>query len=405
MAMVDADGTVVASYTYSPYGEVLSETGAMADINPLRYRGYYYESSIGFYYLQSRYYDPYLGRFLNADSYASTGQGLLGYNMFAYCLNNPVMGIDPTGEFSFKTIFNGVELMTIGALAVSIGITIMTCGTAAPLMVAAAALTASAGTLTVMNGAAEVAEGITDYNPVRDGLFQGDSAAYNNHREATATISQVGTLALGAYGASRGGNICFIAGTLVLTQSGNVPIEKVKVGDYVFAWDEETDTVALKEVVETYINETDELIHVFVNGEEIVTTPSHPFYSPIKGWTDAVHLRAGDILVLVNGEYAVVEKVQHEILEAPVTVYNFQVEDYHTYYVTDIGVLVHNMCAKKRDLHQVDSAAREVGIPSEYRRLFGKFIEDSKVGYPKDYTYSYGELLELAKEFLEAIAK
>ena len=61
-----------------------------------------------------------------------------------------------------------------------------------------------------------------------------------------------------------------------------------------------------------------------------------------------MHLRAGDILVLVNGEYVVVEKVQHEILEAPVTVYNFQVEDYHTYYVADSGVLIHNTCEKER---------------------------------------------------------
>ena len=58
----------------------------------------------------------------------------------------------------------------------------------------------------------------------------------------------------------------------------------------------------------------------------------------------AAHLRAGDILVLVNGEYVVVEKVQHELLESPVKVYNFQVADYHTYYVAS-GVLVHNMCS------------------------------------------------------------
>ena len=89
----------------------------------------------------------------------------------------------------------------------------------------------------------------------------------------------------------------------------------------------------MKRVVETYVNETDELTHVFVDGEEIIATPSHPFYCPTKGWTDASHLRAGDILVLVNGEYVVVEKVQHELLERPVKVYNFQVEDYHTYYV------------------------------------------------------------------------
>ena len=99
--------------------------------------------------------------------------------------------------------------------------------------------------------------------------------------------------------------------------------------------------------METYINETDELVHIHVNGEEIICTPGHPFYSPVKGWTDAVNLRAGDILVLVNGEYVVVEKVQHELLKSPVKVYNFQVEGYHTYYVADTGVLVHNRCDYK----------------------------------------------------------
>ena len=136
----------------------------------------------------------------------------------------------------------------------------------------------------------------------------------------------------------------FIAGTIVLAGVGKVAIETLEVGDYVWAWDEETGDVRLKLVVETYVNETDELTHVWVNGEEITTTPGHPFYSPIKGWTDAAKLRAGDILVLVNGEYVVVEKVQHELLESPVKVYNFQVENYHTYYVSDNGVLVHNTC-------------------------------------------------------------
>ena len=141
-------------------------------------------------------------------------------------------------------------------------------------------------------------------------------------------------------------NYCFVAGTLVQTKDGTKPIEEIEAGDQVWAWDEETGEVALKPVLETYINETEELIHVYVNGEEIVSTPGHPFYSPVKGWTDAVNLRAGDILVLVNGEYVVVEKVQHELLEAPINVYNFNVDGYHTYYVTYSGVLVHNSCGE-----------------------------------------------------------
>ena len=74
--------------------------------------------------------------------------------------------------------------------------------------------------------------------------------------------------------------------------------------------------------------------------------PEHPFYAPTKGWTEAVHLRAGDKLLNHNGEMVVVEQVQHEILEAPVTVYNFEVADYHTYFVGTNGVLVHNSCYK-----------------------------------------------------------
>ena len=66
-------------------------------MNPLRYRGYYYDTETGFYYLQSRYYDPAIGRFINADALASTGQSILGYNMYAYCNNNPVMLSDPQG--------------------------------------------------------------------------------------------------------------------------------------------------------------------------------------------------------------------------------------------------------------------------------------------------------------------
>ena len=97
--IVDGSRSVVASYTYDPWGKIISSSGTLADINPLRYRGYYYDTETGFYYLQSRYYDPEIGRFINADSYASTdATGLLSTNMFAYCENDPVNKSDPTGE-------------------------------------------------------------------------------------------------------------------------------------------------------------------------------------------------------------------------------------------------------------------------------------------------------------------
>ena len=70
--LIDQDGAVAAAYAYDAWGNLLSATGSMAHVNPLRYRGYYYDSETGFYYLQSRYYDPATRRFINADSYAST---------------------------------------------------------------------------------------------------------------------------------------------------------------------------------------------------------------------------------------------------------------------------------------------------------------------------------------------
>ena len=104
--------SVVASYTYDPWGKIISSSGTLADINPLRYRGYYYDAETGFYYLQSRYYDPEIGRFINADSYASTdATGLLSTNMFAYCENDPVNRSDPRAEF-FDTVFDIVSLCT-----------------------------------------------------------------------------------------------------------------------------------------------------------------------------------------------------------------------------------------------------------------------------------------------------
>ena len=111
IALADQNGNLIAKYSYDPWGKLLSVTPngwldeqnayylEVAEANPLRYRGYYYDSETGFYYLQSRYYDPEIGRFINADSYASTdATGLLSTNMFAYCENDPVNKSDPTGE-------------------------------------------------------------------------------------------------------------------------------------------------------------------------------------------------------------------------------------------------------------------------------------------------------------------
>ena len=109
VGLVNTSGFFEAKYSYNAWGKLLSVTDKdgiaitdeshIAHLNHLRYRGYYYDAETGFYYLQSRYYDPANCRFINADCITSTGQGFVGTNMFAYCRNNPVHRIDSTGLY------------------------------------------------------------------------------------------------------------------------------------------------------------------------------------------------------------------------------------------------------------------------------------------------------------------
>ena len=108
VGLVDKTGTTMVTYTYDVWGKPESTTGPMATTlgvaNPFRYRGYYYDTESGFYYLQSRYYDPEVGRFLNADETLGANRDVTAYNLYAYCSNNPVMYADPGGEASVLTI-------------------------------------------------------------------------------------------------------------------------------------------------------------------------------------------------------------------------------------------------------------------------------------------------------------
>ena len=101
--LIDGSNNTVVEYSYDSWGRLLSCTGSLASTlgaqNPFRYRGYVYDTETGLYYLQSRYYDPVVCRFINADIYVSTGQSVLGNNMYLYCGNNPVIRIDDEGYF------------------------------------------------------------------------------------------------------------------------------------------------------------------------------------------------------------------------------------------------------------------------------------------------------------------
>ena len=148
MQIVSESGSVYGWYEYDAWGKLLTMDGNSSSIaealslNPLRYRGYIYDSETEFYYLQSRYYDLAVGRFISSDGigYLGATETFLSFNLFAYCENNPVMGYDPTGYWDWGGVIVGVGII------VGTAITIATFGIGSPVgaVIAGAAITTGA---------------------------------------------------------------------------------------------------------------------------------------------------------------------------------------------------------------------------------------------------------------------
>ena len=123
--LIDGDNNTVVEYAYDSWGRQISCTGSLASTlgtqNPFWYRGYVYDEEMELYYLQTRYYDAEVGRFISADMYMSTGQGALGHNMYAYCGSNPISNIDPNGAWTLG-ISLSANLTFILGVSVGVGI-------------------------------------------------------------------------------------------------------------------------------------------------------------------------------------------------------------------------------------------------------------------------------------------
>ena len=126
LAIVDKTGAEKVSYVYDAYGQIVSMTGdaTLQKLNPCTYRGYYYDAETGLYYLQSRYYNPEWGRFINADTTGilNLTQGQIhDVNLYIYCNNSPIMNQDPKGYKSF-TIRRWMVAMPLDILLMALGL-------------------------------------------------------------------------------------------------------------------------------------------------------------------------------------------------------------------------------------------------------------------------------------------
>jgi hypothetical protein len=133
---------------------------------------------------------------------------------------------------------------------------------------------------------------------------------------------------------------CFPAGTKVAAAKGAKAIEKIRVGDRVWARDLASGRSQLRQVTGLFHKHADRMLTISVAGAVIRVTPQHPFFSPDTGWVDAGHLKAGDRLLARDGRILTVEAVRAR--GVGVTVYNFEVAGDHDYYVSTAQLLVHN---------------------------------------------------------------
>ena len=370
-AVTNIDGEIVETFDYGPYGELLSENkcGIM-----FLYNGELgvATDSNGLYYMRARYYNPEIKRFINQDVMTGSITDTPTLNRYAYVNGNPISLNDPFGLSPFLNWLDGItghDILDLLGMLPGIGFVFdginaawyaqegdyynAACSLVSALPGAGDALGVFAKTgkscklVTAFHktgSAGNLMIGSYELGKTADKYISGDASF--TWEEIKGDLFKVAMTGTSMWGSAKdfGTSYCFVAGTLVITEDGQKPIEEIEVGERVLSENELTGEVAIKTVTETYVNETDELIHIGVNGETISATPTHPFYVDKLGWTLARSLRAGDVLVLSNGELVTVEWVQHEILESPIKVYNFEVEDFHTYFVGEQSVFVHNGC-------------------------------------------------------------
>ena len=151
IGLIDSANTEVVKYTYDAWGKPLSVIGSLANTigyyNPFRYRSYVYDVETGLYYVSSRYYDPKISRFINADDieYLGADGSVLSYNLLAYCMNDPVNRFDVDGNWSLP---NWAKIVIgVVAIAVGVGVTAFTGGTVIPALVAGVEAACAAGAI------------------------------------------------------------------------------------------------------------------------------------------------------------------------------------------------------------------------------------------------------------------
>ena len=313
--------------------------------------------------------NPALGRFLTMDSWGGIITDPITLHKYLYADCDPVNKIDPSGQYSILGVMTAITITaTIASIAIPIitGIYLAIVNKVSVLDYLSAlcsedvwieaAISVGLGAVVGL-GIKAIAKKLAcevvafigvimslwslyqsinlSIEMVNGGMSREQVARYLAVLTATVILTTII------------GKICFAEDTLIKTDDGYKEIKDIEVGDLVYSEDPLTGEKGLKRVTNVFVNETSVIVRVYVGDEEIETTPTHPFWVIGKGWVAAGDIEAGDKVYLYSGEGREVKEVRFEYLDTPIKVYNFEVEDWHTYFVSEQDVFVHNTCGDK----------------------------------------------------------
>lgn len=358
----DSTGNVsLNQYSYDIWGNPVKTVETVS--NPFRYSGELWDQSTGLQYLRARWYDPSMGRFITKDTYEGQLTNPLSQNLYTYVHNNPLSNIDPSGNFCVSKDGQNSHLGNCDKNGISVdlgndnGILEYT-----PIISNGQII----GEVDKNGGFRKVASYTMNFwdwvsttftpeqwdktykayavNAFVDECMQANFCSSYSHGWGLGKGIKAGKPAKSSKNAFPCN--CFTAGTKVQTDEGEKPIEEIEIGDKVLSKSDETGEVAYKEVVGLFQKQADEIYKVHISDEVIEATAEHPFWLDGKGWTEVKDLKVGDLLVSSDGTTLAIDKIEKEPREA--TVYNFEVKDFHSYFVSNLGVWVHNCATKNK---------------------------------------------------------
>ncbi|MEF3311883.1 polymorphic toxin-type HINT domain-containing protein [Paenibacillus sp. GYB004] len=340
VGLTDGLGNVLNQYTYDIWGNPITEHEMVE--NPFRYSGEFWDSSAELQYLRARWYDPDMGRFINEDTYEGDISNPLSLNLYTYVSNNPLRYIDPSGHMGCalgsswcNDYFSAAGEYFTDKLKMATDKTYRATKAVADFLIVDDINTIIDPNASTFDKTLSAAS----FTPVGK-LIKGGKLVISLENKYKTVMREIELTADNWNVAKYLACNCFTAGTKVLTDEGEKNIEDIQVGDKVLSKDENTGEVAYKEITATFNHETDEIYKIHVNDQVIESTFNHPFWVDGKGWTFVKDLKIGDLLVQSDGNKLKIESIELE--HKHVIVYNMTVDEFHTYFVSDLGIWVHN---------------------------------------------------------------